>query len=125
MSEDEARPKTSPSKQFRIINDQSEICRALSSPVLLYFLPCHLLFSVVWVILQEPQKKKYYYKDMMTPYEKLKSIAHATDYLKENITFERLDDIATTMSDNQAADYLQLQRKRLFIHIHEDCKKRA
>jgi len=37
------------------------------------------------------QLKKYRYQDYMTPYEKLRSIPHARAYLKESITFERLD----------------------------------
>lgn len=61
----------------------------------------------------------------MTPYEKFKSIENAHQYLKENMTFEKLDDIATAMTDNQAADYLQQQRQLLFKVIHEDEKKRA
>lgn len=61
----------------------------------------------------------------MTPYEKFKSIENTKSYLKENITFEKLDDIATAMTDNQAADYLQQQRQLLFKTIHEDEKKRA
>lgn len=62
---------------------------------------------------------------MVTPYEKLKSLLEADRYLKAGLTFKRLDDIAGVMTDNKAADYLQQQRKLLFNHIHEDCKKRA
>ena len=39
--------------------------------------------------------------------------------------FRILDDIATTMTDNEAADYLQQQRQLLFKYIREDCQKRA
>jgi len=38
---------------------------------------------------------------------------------------KKLDDIATAMTDNEAADYLQQQRQLLFKHIHEDCRKSA
>jgi hypothetical protein len=62
---------------------------------------------------------------MMTPYEKFKSLPEADHYLKAGLTFKILDDIATGMTDNEAADHLQEQRKLLFNHIHEDCKKRA
>ena len=61
----------------------------------------------------------------MTPYEKLKSLPEASQYLKKNITFAKLDDIAKAMTDNQAAAYLQQQQKLLFKHIHEDERKRA
>lgn len=42
----------------------------------------------------------------MTPYEKFKSLPEAAQYLKEGLTFEKLDDIAKAMTDNEAADCL-------------------
>jgi hypothetical protein len=62
---------------------------------------------------------------MMTPYEKFKSLPDAEVYLNKNMTFKKLDDFAREMTDNEAADFLQEQRKLLFKHIHEDCKKSA
>ncbi len=59
---------------------------------------------------------------MMTPYDKLKSIEGAQQYLKPGVTFKMLDDIADAMSDNQVADRLQEQRGLLFKNIHEDYK---
>lgn len=50
------------------------------------------------------KKKKYDYKNRMTPYEKFKAIENAHQCLKENMTFEKLDDIAIAMTDNQAAE---------------------
>ena len=61
----------------------------------------------------------------MTPYEKLKSLPDAESYLKEDITFEILDEIAMEMSDNEAAERLQNARKILFNQIFEQSKKRA
>jgi hypothetical protein len=37
------------------------------------------------------QRKCYRYDNMMTPYDKLKSLPEAKNYLKEGITFEKLD----------------------------------
>ncbi len=48
------------------------------------------------------ERKKYHYKNMMTPYEKLKSIPKASEYLKEGVTFKQLDAQAAKMSDNDA-----------------------
>ena len=62
---------------------------------------------------------------MMTPYEKFKSLPESEKYLKENVSFKILDDIAKAMTDNEAADYLQQQRKLLFKHIHEGNQRRA
>ena len=61
----------------------------------------------------------------MFPNNKLKSIHDAEQYLKEGITFEKLDDIARAITDNQAADHMQTQRKLLFKYINEDRLKGA
>ena len=57
----------------------------------------------------------------MTPYDKLKSIENAQQYLDEGITFEMLDDIGMALSDNDAALLLQQERAKLFNHIHGGC----
>lgn len=93
------------------------------NPYINYHRPC--LFPRTIIDEKGKQKKKYRYEDVMTPYEKLKSLPEAQQYLKENMTFEKLDDIAKAMTDNQAAEYLQQQRQLLFKHIHEDNRKRA
>jgi len=83
------------------------------------------LYPTTYTDKKGKQKKKYEYQNMMTPYEKLKSLPNANTFLKEHITFKKLDDISKAMTDNEAADYLQQQRVLLFKHIHEDCRKRA
>lgn len=101
----------------------NEFNQAALNPYINYHRPC--LYPTLSIDNKGKQKKKYEYKNMMTPYEKFKSLPDAEQYLKNGITFEKLNDIAKTMTDNEAADYLQQQRKLLFNHIHEDCKKRA
>ena len=49
------------------------------------------------------ERKKYRYKDMMTPYEKFKSIPDASQHLKDGITLEKLDAQAAKMSANNTA----------------------
>ena len=93
------------------------------NPYINYHRPC--LYPTVIIDEKGKQKKKYEYKNMMTPYDKFKSLINAEQYLKEGITFEELDDIARSMTDNEAADHLQQQRRLLFKHIDEDCMKRA
>ena len=56
---------------------------------------------------------------MMTPYDKLKSIENAKNYLKPDITFEILDKIALSQNDDQAAEQLQKERSQLFKTINE------
>ena len=59
---------------------------------------------------------------MMTPYEKLKSLDNANDYLKEPFSFEQLDKEAYKISDNKAADKMNLAKKQLFKQIYEQKK---
>ena len=58
----------------------------------------------------------------MTPYEKLKSLDRSSDYLKGTLTFKMLDNEAYKVSDNQAADKMNLAKKRLFKQINEQKK---
>ena len=64
------------------------------------------------------QRKVYRYETMMTPYDKLKSLPDAKDYLKPGVRFAILDTLAHQISDNQAADRLQKARQILFRTIH-------
>lgn len=93
------------------------------NPYVNYHRPC--LYPTIIIDAKGKQKKKYEYKNMMTPYDKFKSLPHAEQYLKDGLTFKNLDDIARTMTDNESADFLQQQRSLLFKHIHEDSIKRA
>ncbi|OGW49580.1 MAG: hypothetical protein A2V62_13290 [Nitrospirae bacterium RBG_19FT_COMBO_58_9] len=56
---------------------------------------------------------------MMTPYDKLKSLPKAHDYLKPGGSFAILDTRAYQISDNQAAARLPKARQTLFKTIHE------
>ncbi|MDQ3564687.1 MAG: hypothetical protein M3436_11285 [Pseudomonadota bacterium] len=57
-------------------------------------------------------------KNMLMPYEKLKSLPTAKDSLKPGVTFEQLDAIAATISDNEAARRLNEALTKLFQSIH-------
>ncbi len=71
------------------------------------------------------EKKFYPQKNRMTPYEKLKSLPNAKKYLKDAFSFEILDKISMEMSDNEAAELLQIERRKLFKIIFEQDKKYA
>ncbi len=62
-------------------------------------------------------KKTYPYQEVMTPYEKLKSLPEAQSYLKAGVTLQQLDDIANQMSDNEFAERMVKARSNLFQHI--------
>lgn len=79
--------------------------------------PCH--FPTESVDAKGKRRKHYRYQDMMTPYEKLKSLPGACEYLKPGITFQALDAIASQCSDNDAARHLNQARTELFQLINK------
>lgn len=93
------------------------------NPYVNYHRPC--LYPTTVTNKKGKQKKQYKYENTATPYEKFKSLPDAQQYLKEGVSFEKLDDIANSMSDNEAAQHLQEARRALFKQIHEDCQKCA
>lgn len=86
--------------------------REFLNPYINFHRPCH--FPELTVDAKGKQKKTYPYRNMMTPYEKLTSLAKATRYLKKGVTFSQLDRIAMQMSDHDAAQALQKAREMLF-----------
>lgn len=103
-----------PQKWASLIN---EFNQKYLNPYINYHRPC--FFPIVTIDAKGKQKKAYPYKAMMTPYEKLKSLPDAKQYLKPGFTFQQLDDIALAISDNEAAHQLNEARKQLFKTIHE------
>lgn len=85
--------------------------------------PCY--FPSILTDSKGKQKKKYLYRDMMTPYEKFRSLDRPSQYLKPGITFKMLDAFATEMTDNDAAEQLNSARDHLFRQLHERLKIRA
>ncbi len=59
---------------------------------------------------KENNCKKYRYEDMMSPYDKLKSLPDSEKYLKPGVSFATLDLVAIEMADNQAAKILKIER---------------
>jgi hypothetical protein len=70
-------------------------------------------------------RKRYRFEDMMTPYEKLKSLPNATDCLKPDRSFQALDAYVAATSDNQAAQRLNQAKTRLFQSIQRRSKLAA
>ena len=64
-------------------------------------------------------------RDMKTPYEKLKPLPDACQYLKLGITVEQWDAQAARMSDTEAALALNHARRTLFQTIAAASRKRA
>jgi hypothetical protein len=90
----------------------------------LHQLPSALLFPVVITDAKGKQRKTYPYEALMTPYDKFKSLPNAEQYLKPGITLKQLDDMATAISDNDAAKQLNEAKLKLYKTIFEQ-KHRA
>jgi transposase InsO family protein len=98
-------------------------CSDHLNPYINFHRPC--LFAETITDAKGRQRKRYPYQLMMTPYEKLKSLHQAEQYLKPGITFESLDVQAGAMSDNQAAQRLNDARAVLFKTISNRSKEAA
>ena len=98
-------------------------CRDHLNPYVNFHRPC--LFAETITDAKGRQRKRYPYKLMMTPYEKLKSLHQAQQFLKPGITFLQLDARATAVSDNEAAQRLNNARAILFRTIFNRSKTAA
>ena len=85
--------------------------------------PC--FFSVSVIDPRGKVKKTYPYQELMTPYEKLKSLPDAQSYLQPGVTLQQLDDIANQMSDNEFAERMVKARSNLFQHISRHANRGA
>ena len=59
-------------------------------------------------------RKRYRQQDVATPYDKLKSLDDAESFLREGVSFEALDRLASATSGLQAAKALRKARRDLF-----------
>lgn len=109
-----------PQRFAALVND---FCRDYLNPYLNFHRPC--LFAQTITDAKGRQRKRYPYELMMTPYEKLKSLHLAEQYLKLGVSFEQLDAQARAMSDNEAARQLNTARAKLFKTIFNRSKTAA
>jgi len=85
--------------------------------------PC--FFSVSVIDHRGKVEKTYPYQKVMTPYEKLKSLPEAENYLQSGMTLKKLSDIANQMSDNEFAERMVKARSNLFQHISRQMNRDA
>lgn len=88
-----------------------------------YHRPC--FFPEVVIDHKGKQKKRYPYAQIMTPYEKLKSLPNPEQHLKQGMTFQQLDAIAQALSDNEAAKRMNEAKQQLFRTITEQNHRAA
>jgi len=89
--------------------------RDFLNPYVNFHRPC--FFPVSVIDYRGKVKKTYPYQEVMTPYEKLKSLPQAESCLHPGVTMKRLDDIANQMSDNEFAERMVKARSNLFQQI--------
>jgi transposase InsO family protein len=98
-------------------------CRDYLNPYVNFHRPC--LFAETITDAKGKQRKRYPYRLMMTPYEKLKSLPQAETFLKPGVDFGQLDALAGAMSDNAAAERMNAARSALFRTIFNRSKTAA
>lgn len=86
------------------------------SPYLNFHRPC--FFPTEQVDAKGRVRKRYPYEQMMTPYDKLRSLPDAHAYLKPGMDFQQLDAMAHAISDNEAAHRLNQARNELFRSLN-------
>jgi len=98
-------------------------CAQDLNPYLNFHRPC--FFAVETVDAKGKVHRRYPQDQIMTPFEKLKSLPNAAGYLKPAITLQFLAHSAAKMSDNHAAQRLNNARTKLFQSIFRRSKSAA
>jgi hypothetical protein len=106
-----------PASNATLIN---EFYQKYFNPYINYHRPCGFATTTITTRHGKVQKK---YDQYMTPYQKLKSLDNAKDYLKPETTFDELDIIAYSLSDNEAAKLMQGKKDKLFNEIFKERKE--
>jgi transposase InsO family protein len=101
----------------------NDFCRDHLNPYVNFHRPC--LFAETVTDAKGKQRKRYPYRLMMTPYEKLKSLPQAETFLKRGVDFKQLDTQAKAMSDNEAAEQMNAAHSVLFKTIFNRSKTAA
>jgi len=90
------------------------------NPYINYHRPCY--YPTTFTDKKGKEQKKYLYSSMTTPYEKLKSLEGSETFLKKGVSYKMLDEVASRMSDNKAAELMNRAKDDLFAMI---AKRRA
>jgi len=96
----------------RFAGPVNEFLIGVLTPYLNYHRPC--LFAEERIDEKGKRTRRYPYDLVMTPWDKLRSLPDAGQYLKPGVTLERLDAISREVSDNEAARRVQKARGKLF-----------
>ncbi|MDO8619398.1 MAG: integrase [Candidatus Daviesbacteria bacterium] len=100
-------------------DDINDYYKNFFNPYLNFHRPC----AYPTVIEEKSGKKKKVYDKYQVPYEFLKDLPNTESYLKPGVTFENLDKIAYSHSDNAFATIMREEERKLFQKIREQDKK--
>lgn len=98
-------------------NDINEYYKNYFNPYLNFHRPCG--FPTIMIDKAKKGREKKIYDVYQVPYERLKSITGAQRFLKPMISFEKLDKIAYQYSDNEFAEILRKEERKLFEKIRK------
>ena len=107
----------------RFAHEVNALCRDVLNPYVNFHRPC--FFPVETVDAKGKIRKRYPHDQVMTPYEKLRSLPQAEQFLKPGITLATLDAQANALSDNEAARRLNEARNQLLQSIQRRSKPMA
>lgn len=107
----------------RFASEVNAFCRDFLNPYINFHRPCFFAESITDS--KGKITKRYRLENMMTPYQKFKSLPEAQRFLKPGSDFNQLDQLAMTMTDNQAAERLNTARNKLFQSINRRSKRAA
>lgn len=94
----------------------NEFNRSYFNVYLNYHRPCAFAINKT----DSKGKIRKVYDQWMTPYEKLKSLSNAEQYLKPGFNFQELNKIAYGKSDNDFAETMNKEKKKLIRKISKD-----
>ena len=97
----------------------NEYYKNFFNPYLNYHRPC----GFPTIEINDKGRKKRIYHSYLTPYDALKGITEGHKYLKPQHSFEILDKIAYEYSDNEFAEIVRIEERKLFEIIDRENKK--
>jgi hypothetical protein len=101
-----------PQRWAELIND------TIQMPLYIYLnfhRPC--FFATTEIDHKGRERKKYPYKNIMTPYQKLVSLPDIEDHLKPDVSLAGLKQIANEMTDNESATQLKKAKEKIFSQV--------
>ena len=99
----------------RFAPEVNRFAQGVLSPFLNFHRPC--LFATERRDGNGRIRRKYFARDVMTPYARLRSLADAERFLKPGLRFALLDAAATAETDLEAVRRVQVERRELFLLI--------